>query len=82
MFDTCKRVYTANDIRAKLPDTGKSWIVACYFAKNMMRFLRGLLCALFNMLDFMQNCLMNQLVFELQDQRFRKYVILSNCRKL
>ena len=29
-FGTGKRVYNANDIRAKLPDTGKSWTAACY----------------------------------------------------
>ena len=39
-FGTGKRVYNANDIRAKLPDTGKSWTAACYFAKNVMKFLR------------------------------------------
>jgi IS5 family transposase len=33
-FGTGKRVYKANDIRAKLPDTGKSWTAACYFAKK------------------------------------------------
>lgn len=82
MFGTCKKVYKANDIKAKLSHTGKSWTTGCYFAKNLMKFLRGLLCTLFNMLDFMQNRLMNQLIFELQGQRFGKYVIPPNCIKL
>lgn len=45
-FGTGKKVYRANDIRAKLPDTGASWNSACYFTKNVMKFLRELLYAL------------------------------------
>ncbi len=41
-FGTAKRVYEADDIRAKLPETAKPWIGACFFAKNIMKFLRGL----------------------------------------
>ncbi|KGI21751.1 hypothetical protein HMPREF9304_08475 [Hoylesella timonensis S9-PR14] len=41
------RVYRANDIRAKLNDTADTWIGACFFAKNIMKFLRGLLCFFF-----------------------------------
>lgn len=41
-FGTAKRAYGANDIRAKLPDTARSWICCCFFAKNIKRFLRGL----------------------------------------
>ena len=51
-FGTGKRIYRANNIRAKLPDTGESWIAACYFAKNVMKFLRGLLHVLSDMVDF------------------------------
>ena len=40
-FGTSKRVYQANDIRAKLDDTAGTWIGACFFAKNVMKFLRG-----------------------------------------
>ncbi len=43
-FGTSKRVYRANDIRAKLDKTADTWIGACFFAKNAMKFLRGLLC--------------------------------------
>ena len=46
-FGTSKRVYRANDIRAKLDDTADTWIGACFFAKNVMKFLRGLLCLIF-----------------------------------
>ena len=46
-FGTSKRVYQANDIRAKLDDTADTWIGACFFAKNVMKFLRGLLCLIF-----------------------------------
>jgi hypothetical protein len=41
-FGTGKRVYRANDIRAKLPDTAKCWTGMCYFVKNVMKFLREL----------------------------------------
>lgn len=50
-FGTSKRVYRANDIRAKLDDTADTWIGACFFAKNVMKFLRGLLCLIFAKLD-------------------------------
>lgn len=46
-FGTSKRVYRANDIRAKLDETADTWIGACFFAKNVMKFLRGLLCLIF-----------------------------------
>lgn len=46
-FGTTKRVYRANDIRAKLDETADTWIGACFFAKNVMKFLRGLLCLIF-----------------------------------
>ena len=42
-FGTSKRVYRANNIRAKLPDTADTWIGACFFAKNVMKFLREFL---------------------------------------
>ena len=46
-FGTTKRVYRADDIRAKLDQTADTWIGACFFAKNIMKFLRGLLCLVF-----------------------------------
>ena len=39
-----------NDIRAKLDQTADTWIGACFFAKNIMKFLRGLLCLIFEKL--------------------------------
>ena len=48
-FGTGKRIYRANDIRAKLPDTGESWTSICYFSKNVMKFLKELLHTLFTM---------------------------------
>lgn len=41
-FGTGKRVYRANNIRAKLPDTARCWTGMCYFVKNVMKFLREL----------------------------------------
>ena len=41
-FGTGKRIYRANDIRAKLPDTARCWTGMCYFVKNVMKFLREL----------------------------------------
>ena len=38
-FGTSKRVYRANDIRAKLDNTADTWTGACFFAKNVMKFL-------------------------------------------
>ena len=49
---TTKRVYRANDIRAKLDETADTWIGACFFAKNVMKFLRGLLCLIFEICGF------------------------------
>lgn len=45
-FGTGKRVYRANDVRAKLPDTTDTWTAACFFVKNVGKFLRGLLYVL------------------------------------
>ena len=40
-FGTGKRVYRANNIRAKLPETAECWTAMCYFVKNVMKFLRN-----------------------------------------
>ena len=45
-FGTAKRIYRANNIRAKLKETARTWIAACFFAKNLKKFLTGLLCLL------------------------------------
>ena len=49
-FGTGKRVYQANDIRAKLPETAECWTGMCYFAKNVMKFFRELCHDLIEML--------------------------------
>ena len=46
-FGTGKRIYRANNIRAKLPDTARCWTGMCYFVKNVMKFLREL-CLVLN----------------------------------
>ena len=46
-FSTGKRVYRTNNIRAKLPKTAECWRAMCYFAKNVMKFLRELCLVLF-----------------------------------
>lgn len=52
-FGTGKRVYRANDIRAKLPNTAVSWIGACFFAKNIKKFLRELFVSILEIRDFL-----------------------------
>jgi len=47
-FGTGKRFYRANDVRAKLPDAADAWTAACFFTKNVMKFLKGLLFAIFS----------------------------------
>lgn len=51
-FGTAKRIYGANDIRAKRPDTSVSWIGACFFVKNIKKFLRGLFVSIFRLREF------------------------------
>ena len=52
-FGTGKRVYQANDIRAKLPETAECWTGMCYFAKNVMKFFRELCRILSEILRFL-----------------------------
>ena len=47
-----KRVYRANDIRAKLDETADTWIGACFFAKNVMKLDRELQCIRFEICGF------------------------------
>lgn len=51
-FGTGKRIYRADNIRAKLPETANCWTAMCYFVKNVMKFLRGLCRALSEILTF------------------------------
>lgn len=52
-FGTGKRIYRADNIRAKLPDTAKCWTGMCYFVKNVMKFLRELCLRLFAKIDIL-----------------------------
>jgi len=54
-FGTGKRVYRADNIRAKLPETAASWIGSCYFVKNVMKFLRELCLVLSEIRLFFAN---------------------------
>lgn len=45
-FGTGKRIYGANNIRAKLSNTAEAWTAACFFVKNVMKFLKRLLFVL------------------------------------
>ena len=54
-FGTGKRIYRANDIRAKLPDTARCRTGMCYFGKNVMKFLRELCLALTELWRFFIN---------------------------
>lgn len=54
-FGTGKRIYRANNIRAKLPQTANCWTAMCYFVKNVMKFLKELLRALFFLLELIAN---------------------------
>ena len=51
-FGTGKRIYRADNIRAKLPDTARCWTGMCFFVKNVMKFLRELCLAIFKKLVF------------------------------
>ena len=55
-FGTGKRIYRANNIRAKLPDTSRCWTGMCYFVKNVMKFLRELCLVLIQMALILVNC--------------------------
>ena len=39
-FGTGKRIYRADNIRAKLPETARCWTGMCYFVKNVMKLLK------------------------------------------
>ncbi|MEG0796945.1 MAG: transposase [Odoribacter sp.] len=54
-FVTGKRIYRANNIRAKLPETANCWTGMCYFVKNVMEFLRELLYALIFFINLLGN---------------------------
>ena len=53
-FGTSKRVYLADNIRAKLPRTAECWTGMCYFVKNLTKFLRDLCRVMTEKLPFMR----------------------------
>lgn len=46
-FGTTKRIYDADDVRAKRPDTGEAWTALCFLAKNLGRFMKTLSSSFF-----------------------------------
>jgi hypothetical protein len=67
-FGTGKRIYRANNIRAKHTDTGASWVDAYYFVKNIMKFFRELLYALIEMMEIIKIIPENTWIFRNQSQ--------------
>ena len=67
-FGTGKRVYNANDVWSKLPDTADAWTTACFLEKNVMKFLKGLLWLLFekSKLSLRKKFLMMNRIFFIQ----------------
>ena len=41
-FGSGKRIYRANDIRARLPETAWCWTAMCYSVKNLAKIMRQL----------------------------------------
>ena len=76
-FGTGKRIYRANNIRAKLPDTGESWTCACYFTKNVMKFLRELLHNLIEVLIILRNIQSVLAKFGNQNKSVARYTIIT-----
>ena len=58
-FGTGKRVYRANNIRAKLPDTAQCWTGMCYFVKNLAKFMGELCRVLIEIWVHMHNFALN-----------------------
>lgn len=54
-FGTAKRVYRANNIRAKLPDTAQCWTGMCYFVKNLAKFMGELCLVLIEIWSFLRH---------------------------
>ena len=71
-FGTGKRIYRADNIRAKLPNTAECWTGMCYFVKNVMKFLRELCLRLFENIDFWLHIINS-------DQKMQVKIIYSLC---
>ncbi|GAA6529090.1 hypothetical protein LPYR103PRE_10630 [Segatella asaccharophila] len=76
-FGTGKRIYRANNIRAKRADTGASWVGACYFVKNRMKFFRELLYALIEMMEIIKIILENTVMIRNQSRVPEKTLFLA-----
>jgi hypothetical protein len=76
-FGTGKRIYRANNIRAKRADTGASWVGACYFVKNIMKFFRELLYALIEMMEIIRIIPENTGIFRNQSLVAEKTPVLA-----
>ncbi|EJX05362.1 hypothetical protein EVA_06523, partial [gut metagenome] len=63
--------------RAKLPDTGASRTACCYFAKNVMKFLRELLYALILMIRKMEISVLNNENYYGIGYPHNKYALLT-----
>jgi hypothetical protein len=67
-----KRIY-----RAKRADTGASWVGACYFTKNIMKFFRELLYALIEMMEIIRIIPENIGIFRNQSRVAEKTPVLA-----
>lgn len=78
-FGTSKRIYRADNIRAKLPDTGESWACACFFVKNLKKFIRELLFALMEICPLGRRSGLRMALFENYVQFARIPAISAIC---
>lgn len=62
-FGTAKKVYRANNIRAKLPETAQCWTAMCYFVKNLTKFMGELCLVLMRIWSVLRHC---NLFFQIQ----------------
>ncbi|MCH3995387.1 IS5 family transposase [Prevotella cerevisiae] len=76
-FGTGKRIYRANNIRAKRADTGALWVGACYFVKNIMKFLHELLYALIEMMEIIKIIPENTGTFRNRSLMTKKTLLLA-----
>jgi PAS domain-containing protein len=76
-FGTGKRIYRANNIRAKRADTGASWVGACYFVKNIKKFLHELLYALIEMMEIIKIIPENTGIFRNRSLVTKKTLLLA-----
>lgn len=71
-FGTGKRVYRADNIRAKLPNTADCWTAMCYFVKNLTKFMGELCRVLTEICRFIRH-LCSEYIFLPTDNGLRPY---------